>query len=70
MYILKVIHKKDKSLYFQKEYKTFEELYKKFKNIDFESDNYLYSIYKEMSIYQILKDSNLFDEFEKIIAEM
>lgn len=56
MYILKVIYKKDKSLNFQKEYKNFQDLMKKFNEIDFEKEKCLYNIYKSMNISEILHD--------------
>ena len=63
MYILVV--RKNKEVVFQKEYKTFEDLMKKFDSFNFNKDNLNYSIYKNMSIKEILKDYIINDKEAK-----
>lgn len=54
MYILVV--RKNKKIVFQKEYKSFNDLLKKFEEFDFKKEGLLYNIYKNMEINEILDD--------------
>lgn len=63
MYILVV--RKNKEIVFQKEYKTFEDLMKKFDSFDFEKENLVYNIYKNMEVIEIVKEYCLFDKDAK-----
>ena len=65
MYIL--VLRKNKNIVFQKEYKNFEDLMKKFNSIDFEKEKLLYNIYKNMNVKEILKDYCINDKETKEI---
>ncbi len=69
MYILVV--RRDKQVIYQKEFKTFEDLMKKFNEIDFAKEKCSYNIYKNMNITEILHEFlKNDDEIDKIKNEL
>lgn len=77
MYILKVREKDE--IIFEKEFDNFEKLMKKFNNIDFDSGKYRYSIYKNMSLTDILKTysevnkddlTEIFKELKEVMKDL
>ena len=58
-------------MYLKKEYTNFQDLMKKFESIDFESGKYLYSIYKNLSIKEVMDEYFGDDKaLEKLIEEL
>lgn len=53
-YLLVVKTKKDNNIYFQKFYNDFNEMMKKWEKIDWESDKYMFNIYRAMSSIEIV----------------
>lgn len=72
MYILVI--RKDKKVLFQKEFKNFDELMKKYSDFNFEKENLTYNIYRSMPVNEILreylKDSDDLDIIKKELKDL